>query len=189
LPDLYAGEPLVLLGRGKNLDRATLTVSGTVGGQPWSQQLALRDASESNAVAKQWASNRIAEIEAQRWSGEMKYELADAAIEQIGMGFHLVTDRTSLIAVDETPSRPAGAHLTREELPLLLPAGWDFDTLFNGHTGSATAADAASQDEALDLPQTATGFAGLIERGLALIAFALAALALLRRREKAEAAA
>jgi Ca-activated chloride channel family protein len=189
LPDLYAGEPLVLLGRGKDPDHATLTVSGTVGGQPWTQQLALKDAADSNAVAKQWASSRIAEIEAQRWSGEMTSELADAAIEQIGMGFHLVTDRTSLIAVDETPSRPAGAHLTRAELPLLLPAGWDFDTLFNGHTGSAGSADAASEDQSLDLPQTATGFAGLIERGLALIAFALAALALLRRREKAEAAA
>jgi len=184
LPDLYAGEPLVLLGRGRNLAGATLTVSGTVDGKPWSQALRLRDAQDSDAVAKLWASRRIEEVEAQRWSGELNYELADAAIEELGMGFHLVTTRTSLIAVDETPSRPEGARLTREELPLLLPAGWDFDTLFGNQPASIRerSDSEASQDAALDLPQGATGFAGLLAQGLALIAFALLVLALLRRR-------
>jgi Ca-activated chloride channel family protein len=31
------------------------------------------------------------------------------------------------------PSRPDGAHLTRAELPLNLPAGWDFDKVFGEH--------------------------------------------------------
>jgi Ca-activated chloride channel family protein len=184
LPDLYAGEPVVLLGRGRNLAAATVTVSGTVDGKPWSQALRLREAQDSDAVAKLWASRRIDEVEAQRWSGELDHELADAAIEELGMGFHLVTTRTSLVAVDETPSRPDGARLTREELPLLLPAGWDFDALFGNQPGSSREGSdsEASQDAALDLPQGATGFAGLIAQGLALIAFALVALALLRRR-------
>lgn len=187
LPDLYSGEPLVLLGRGRNLAGARLTVSGMVDGNTWSQTLRLDGARESDAVAKLWASRRIAEVEARRWSGELDYAAADAAIEELGMGFHLVTTRTSLVAVDETPSRPEGAPLTREELPLLLPAGWDFDALF----GNQPALDArddprheASQDAALELPQGAAGFAELVMQGLALIAFALVMLALLRRRER-----
>ena len=187
LPDLYAGEPLMLLGRGKDLAGASITISGTVDSKPWSQSLRLADAHESNAVAKQWASRRISEVEAQRWSGELDYALADAAIEEIGMGFHLVTTRTSLVAVDETPSRPEGARLTREELPLLLPAGWEFDALFGDQIASEPQQDPDSesrQDAALELPQGATGFAGLIAQGLALIAFALATFALLRRRER-----
>ena len=39
---------------------------------------------------------------------------------------------TSLVAVDRTPARPAGAHLVRTELPLNLPAGWEFDKVFGG---------------------------------------------------------
>ena len=185
LPDLYAGEPLVLLGRGRHIEGATLTVGGTVGGEAWSQEVRLDDANDSDAVAKLWASRRIADVEAQRWSGELDYELADAAIEELGMGFHLVTTRTSLVAVDETPSRPEGARLTREELPLLLPAGWDFDVLFGDQLTGDRAQDPdseASQDESANLPQGATGFAELIRRGLLLIAFSFAVFALLRRR-------
>jgi Ca-activated chloride channel family protein len=187
LPDLYAGEPLVLLGRGRHIDGAELTVSGTVGGQPWSQRVRIDEANDSDAVAKLWANRRIAEVEAQRWSGELDYELADAAIEELGMGFHLVTTRTSLIAVDETPSRPEGARLTREELPLLLPAGWDFDSLFGEQLASdplQEPASEASQDEAVNLPQGATGFAVLVQQGLLLLGFALAVLALLWRCER-----
>jgi Ca-activated chloride channel family protein len=42
----------------------------------------------------------------------------------------LISRLTSLVAVDKTPSRPADARLTRAELPLNLPEGWDFDKVF-----------------------------------------------------------
>lgn len=185
LPDLYAGEPLILLGRTKHLG-GTLTITGKIGDQPWQQNISVGKAKESDVVAKLWANRRIAEYEAQRWAGEMEDYLVDAAIEDIGMGFHLVTRRTSLIAVDETPSRPEGARLTREELPLLLPAGWDFEHLFgvqHAVPAETDAAEASREDRAMELPDTATGFASLVMQGLMLLAFALLALAFLRRRE------
>ena len=37
---------------------------------------------------------------------------------------------TSLVAVDKTPSRPDGEPLKLTELPLNLPAGWDFEKVF-----------------------------------------------------------
>ena len=188
LPDLYAGEPLVLLGRGKDLSRGTLTVSGTVGDAPWRETIDLAAARPSDAVARLWARRRIDETEAKRWSGQLDEALADATIEELGLGFHLVTARTSLIAIDETPSRPDGARLTAEELPLLLPAGWDFDHLFGeqpDNPARRAADNQAEQDEQLDLPQGATGFARSIGQGLALLALALAlalAAAVSRRR-------
>jgi Ca-activated chloride channel homolog len=42
----------------------------------------------------------------------------------------LVTRLTSLVAVDQTPSRPEGAPLKLADLPLNLPAGWDFEKVF-----------------------------------------------------------
>jgi len=79
------------------------------------------------------------------------------------------------IAVDDTPSRPEGASLTSEELPLLLPAGWDFDHLFGGRVATAAdwqkLADAQSEEERqrLELPNTSTGYVLTLAAGLLLL--------------------
>lgn len=171
LPDLYAGEPLVLLGRTKHL-QGTLTVSGTTDGKRWSRRVDLTNASESDVVAKLWARRRIKEVEAERYSGETTYERADASIEELGMDFHLVTSRTSLIAVDETPSRPDGERLLREELPLLLPAGWDFDHLFGVQFANGSREMPSRNNEErqrLELPNTFTGYQLTLTMGLTLL--------------------
>lgn len=190
LPDVYAGRPLVLVGRTDQL-AGTLTVSGTIGGKPWERRVDLAGALPSPAVEKLWARSRISDVEADRALGKLEDAQADAEVERIGMESAIVTSRTSLVAVDETPSRPAGARLTREELPINLPAGWDFDGLFGRDAvqGSADAqggADgAAMQAAAMELPQTATGFLGLVGQGLALLVAGLAGFACLLRRRAA----
>ena len=187
LPDLYAGEPLVLLGKGDALS-GKLTVSGMIGDRPWSQRVDLSQAVDSPAVAKLWANRRIADVEAARAAGETDDATADEAITQLGLSYSIVTRQTSLVAVDETPSRPDGVGLTREELPLLLPAGWDFDTLFGGQATHAAAKgdmQPADQAEAMDLPQTATGYALLIGQGLLCLLIGLAGLVWMRREARA----
>ncbi|MCB2078390.1 MAG: marine proteobacterial sortase target protein, partial [Novosphingobium sp.] len=140
--------------------------------------------------AKLWARRKVDDVEAQRWSNELDDEEAATAIAKVGLDFGLVTSETSLIAEDETPSRPEGARLTREELPLLLPHGWDFDTLF-GLNGAAaddgTDSLEADQAEALELPQTATLFAGKLQEGLVMLLIGLGGLAVLIRRRRKEA--
>jgi Ca-activated chloride channel family protein len=188
LPDLYAGEPLMLLGKGDTLS-GKLTVRGLIGDTPWSQSVDLSSAQDSPAIAKLWGNRSIADVEARRASGQMEDTAADEAVAELGLDYSIVTRQTSLVAVDETPSRPAGARLTQEELPLLLPAGWDFDTLFGqnseaGEAPKAGADGAADQSQAMDLPQTATGFMGTVERGLATLALGLAGLFAFGRRRK-----
>jgi Ca-activated chloride channel family protein len=188
LPDIYAGQPLVLVGRTDHL-AGTITVSGTIGGTHWERTLDLTKAEDSPAVAKLWARRRIDDIEADRTLGKMDGKAADEAVTDIGLSNGLVTSQTSLVAIDETPTRPAGEGLTAEDLPINLPAGWDFATLFGGESGQAAmrnadtlAARAAEQASPLDLPQTATGFVGTIAQGLALLLVGLGGLLLLRRR-------
>jgi hypothetical protein len=93
---------------------------------------------------------------------------------KLGLDHQLVTSQTSLVAVDKTPSRPAGTPLARADLPLNLPAGWDFDVLFGGarHPGADGQADADADQQAagLDLPQTATDGPMLVMIGLGLLA-------------------
>jgi Ca-activated chloride channel homolog len=55
---------------------------------------------------------------------------ADSAILSLALEHQLVTRLTSLVAVDKTPSRPAGEPLKLAELPVNLPAGWDFAKVF-----------------------------------------------------------
>lgn len=184
LPDLYAGEPLVLIGRAKHVN-GTLTVTGTLAGKSWSRSIDLSRAVESDAVAKLWGRRRVDEVEAQRWSYQIDPERAAADIEEIGMQFGIVTSETSLIAEDVTPSRPAGAHLTREELPLLLPHGWDFDALFGLSRKSGTAdmpPSEGEQDEAVDLPQTAALFGAPLRSGLLMLLAGLVGMIFLSRR-------
>ena len=113
-------------------------------------------------------------------------------IAELGLTHSLVTRQTSLVAIDETPVRPAGEMLTREELPINLPAGWDFDTLFGGDAARAAlanqntlAARAAEQAKALELPQTATDYGAAMRNGFVLLALGVAGLVLLRRRRVA----
>ena len=191
LPDIYAGQPLVLLGKADRLT-GTLTVSGTIGGRRWEQKVDLAQAVASPAVARLWARRRIDDIEADRTLGKLADKVADDEVAAIGLASGLVTSQTSLVAIDATPSRPAGESLRREDLPINLPAGWDFDTLFGGdaaraamHHSEAMAAHAAEQAAQLDLPQTATGFVGLIAQGLALLLAGFGGLLLLRHRRAA----
>lgn len=187
LPDLYRGEPLLLYGRGESLS-GKLTISGMLGEKKWSRTMDLSSASSSNMVAKSWARRRIGEVEAARWTGTLDHESADRLVEALGMTHHLVTSRTSLVAVDETPARPVGEKLREEDLPLLLPAGWDFDALFGGNGSNSTTAEAEDMAQTLDLPQGAIGFGGPLRAGLLILLAGMFLLILARKYGNRDAA-
>ena len=186
LPDLYAGEPLVVLARGTALT-GTLEVTGRIGGRPWRRSVPLADAVGGPGVAKLWARRRIAEVEVADTLGTIDENEAADTIARLGLDYALVTRETSLVAVDRTPARPRGARLTEQELPLNLPHGWDFDHLFGTNPADSAARGVSPDDaaELLDLPQTGTEAAALIRNGALLLLLALAGLAVLRRRKPA----
>ena len=191
LPDLYSGQSLVVLGRTDKL-QGTMTVSGRIGARMWSSTLDLTRAADSPAVAKLWARKRIDDIETERTLGTIENDAADRAIGDIGLEHSLVTSQTSLVAEDRRDSRPADQPLTREELPLNLPAGWDFDTLVGGEAARLAMANAAARSasvadtaQAVELPETATNFAVTLAQGLLLMLVGALGLAWQRRRKAA----
>jgi Ca-activated chloride channel family protein len=131
LPDLYRGEPLALAAKVSALD-GTLEVKGMIGDRPWVVTLPLAQAAEGRGLSKLWARRKIADAEVARTLRQTTPDEADQRILTLGLEHHLVTRLTSLIAVDRTPSRPDGARLTRADVPLNLPAGWEFDKVFGG---------------------------------------------------------
>jgi len=129
LPDLYRDEPLVLAAK---LDKfsGSVEIKGHIGDRPWSVSLPLAKAAEGKGLSKLWARRKISDAEVARTTRQVSPEEADKTILGLALQHQLVTRLTSLVAVDKTPSRPEGTPLKLSDLPLNLPAGWDFAKVF-----------------------------------------------------------
>ncbi|AYG70260.1 MULTISPECIES: marine proteobacterial sortase target protein [unclassified Rhizobium] len=206
LPDIYHGEPLVLAARTAKA-AGTLTVSGMVGDRPWTISLPLDQASDAKGISKIWARRQIDDAEVNLTLGKITQPEADKRILQLALEHHLVTRLTSLVAVDTKRLRPANTPLTEADIPLQLPAGWDYDKLLGidttreakadtGHhqasnksQGVETAADvqeiSAPPSASPPLPQTATPAMLLILQGLLALLFGTSLLVFVSRRSKA----
>ncbi|MCP4184938.1 MAG: marine proteobacterial sortase target protein [Hyphomicrobiales bacterium] len=129
LPDLYAGEPIVLAAQMKSAE-GMLTITGDYGDQPWQISMQLDNAASGKGIGRLWARRRIASLEASRsYSNDSKN--IDRNIEVTALDHHLVSRLTSLVAVDVSPTRPKDKDLVSKELPTNLPDGWEFEKLFD----------------------------------------------------------
>jgi len=129
IPDLYRGEPLLIAAKLDKLAGA-VEIKGKIGDRPWSVTLPLANAAEGKGLSKLWAQRKISDAEVARTMRQVSTEQADRTILALALEHQLVTRLTSLVAVDQTPSRPAGEPLKLANLPINLPAGWDFEKLF-----------------------------------------------------------
>jgi Ca-activated chloride channel family protein len=129
LPDLYRGEPIVIAAKLGAAD-GVLEIKGLIGNRPWTVTLPVAKAAEGTGLSKLWARRKITDAEMALRLRQASAEETDKRILELALEHHLVSRLTSLVAVDATPSRPEGARLTRAELPLNLPAGWEFDKVF-----------------------------------------------------------
>jgi Ca-activated chloride channel family protein len=121
IPDLYAGEPLWLYARLPAEPRA-VTLCGKLDGQPWEQTSRLMPGMGNENIAALWARSKIEALQDSRIFG-LDEELIRQQVTALALEFGLLTAYTSLVAVDHTPVRPAGANLTGGEIANLLPAG------------------------------------------------------------------
>jgi Ca-activated chloride channel family protein len=129
IPDVYRDEPLVLAAK---LDKlaGTVEIKGKIGDRPWVVTVPLANAAEGKGLSKLWARRKISDAEVARTLRQISPEEADKTILALALEHQLVTRLTSLVAVDQTPSRPDGEPLKLAALPINLPAGWDFEKVF-----------------------------------------------------------
>jgi hypothetical protein len=85
---------------------------------------------EGRGLSKLWARRKIADAEVAQTMRALTADEANKTILALALEHQLVTRLTSLVAVDKTVTRPAGEPLKVSELPLNLPAGWDFEKVF-----------------------------------------------------------
>jgi Ca-activated chloride channel family protein len=137
--DLYAGDPLVVLARITDLPAASqvLTLSGRTHGVAWTHQIPIASVTKQAGISKLWARERIGALVRQRNFGGDAAQ-AEADIVALALQHHLVSEFTSLVAVDESPARPPEAADRSEQAPTSAPAGsyWANTTGF-AKTGTA----------------------------------------------------
>jgi Ca-activated chloride channel homolog len=129
LPDVYQGEPVMILMRMPDR-KGMLKLRAEVAGRDWTLALPLGKAEKGEGIAKLWARRKIDDAEVAQTMGTITSEEADKRILALALEHHLVSRVSSLVAVDKTPARQPGEKLTRADIPLNLPAGWDYDKVF-----------------------------------------------------------
>jgi Ca-activated chloride channel family protein len=128
IPDLYAGEPVVVTAA---LDRVEghAIVTGMRGGMPWVETLALAAPAQGSGLGALWARDKIGSLMDALRDGAPAEE-TKAKVVEVALFHQLVTQYTSLIAVDHTPARPGGTDLKTAAMPVNLPEGWNHEAVF-----------------------------------------------------------
>ena len=131
LPDLYAGEPVNIVMKLDGLPNKA-RLSGLIGSRPWTNDLdlapgAAKNSADSSGIGMLWARRKITDWERQGRTG-LGQDQVRAEIIQLALQHHLVSDYTSLVAVDKTPARDPQDPLNSHALKSNLPAGMDMST-------------------------------------------------------------
>jgi Ca-activated chloride channel family protein len=126
VPDLYAGEPVVVTARVPRFV-GDVRVRGRRAGLPFEARVplatgALAPGAPERGIAVLFARRKIDALLADRAQDPAA---ARAAVVAVALEHHLVSPFTSLVAVDATPARPEGEALQRADVPANLPAGAD----------------------------------------------------------------
>lgn len=124
IPDLYAGEPVVLTARLPSGTNGTVTVEGRRGEGHWRADVPLATGRDHPGVAGLWARRQITELERQRYDGAPDGEIRQAIL-RVALDHQIVSEATSLVAIDDTIVRPQGSELTTEPVATNMPDGVD----------------------------------------------------------------
>jgi Ca-activated chloride channel family protein len=119
IPDLYLGEPLVLTARSSD-GGGPVSVSGARGGSTWRDSFPTAAKLKGAGIDKLWARRKIQGLTDSLQQGGDAAAVRQAVVD-LGLRHHLVTDYTSLVAVDEQPTAPANARPVTRIVPVNPP--------------------------------------------------------------------
>jgi Ca-activated chloride channel family protein len=123
VPDLYAGEPVLVSAQfNANAALGNIAISGRQGAATWGKLLPAGVMATEPGVGVLWARAKIdALMDAGRQGGAQ--DEIRAAVIDVALTHHLVSTYTSLVAVDVTPSRPAGTDAPTAAIAGNIPQG------------------------------------------------------------------
>jgi Ca-activated chloride channel homolog len=128
VPDLYLGEPIVVSAV-LNSANGEVKLSGLNGDAPWQTTLPMAAAHTGAGMGVLWARGKIDALTDGLREGKSEDEVRPAVV-QVALAHHLISKYTSLVAVHQTPVRPAGDALKSAAVPVNLPDGAVQEAIF-----------------------------------------------------------
>ncbi|MEN8209172.1 MAG: TonB family protein [Candidatus Fermentibacteria bacterium] len=163
IPDLYAGEPLVIVGQYNGSGTETISLSGTVAGERWGQELSVTLPSreeENDVIATLWARKKIHDLTRDMYDiyGYMSNdqdiidEITDTALD-----YQIMSEYTSFVAVsEEVRTDPDSGEPVTVQVPVNMPDGVSYDGIFGTDSDGEFNSLHYSRSTA---PSTSTGYA------------------------------
>ena len=136
LPDLYAGEPMVLVARLDRLE-GELRLNGERNGTAWEARVPLEHNANAEGLGSVWAREKVGALIDSLREGAPEADVRARVIE-LAEAHRLVTKYTSFVAVDKTPARDPEEALKLAEVPTLFPEGWDYAKVYGELPRGAT---------------------------------------------------
>jgi Ca-activated chloride channel family protein len=128
IPDLYAGQPLIISARwplSRNSTSNKIQVNGQLSNQTWQQSLLSEQAKPMSGVATWWArlklkylGYQLLELSDETERSQLVRQITEFAIQQ-----NLLTKYTSFVAVEQQASRKVAQHLRKQSLANAMPKG------------------------------------------------------------------
>ncbi len=164
IPDLYAGEPLVIVGQYSGSGTETVSLSGTVAGQRWGQELSVTLPSreeDNDVIATLWARKKIHDLNRDMYDSygyqsndqDIIDEITDTALD-----YQIMSEYTSFVAVsEEVRTDPDSGEPVTVQVPVNMPEGVSYEGIF----GSDSEGDMSSMHYSRSIngsPAPSTGY-------------------------------
>ncbi len=104
ITDLYEAEPIVLALKAGSLPPHVM-LRGRAGTTPWSLPVSFKHATSHGGLSVYWARQKISALMDEAYKGVAEDTIRTAVLD-VALAHHLVSQFTSLVAVDITPARP-----------------------------------------------------------------------------------
>jgi len=136
IPDVFDESPVVLYGRYKTPGKGTLTLHGTLGGQPWSKDvvLDLPATASASAVPTLWARRKVDDLERMAAIspalGE-QFHMGPTAVRDLALEFGIMSAETSFVAVEKKVVNVGGKARTIR-VPVEMTDGVSYEGIFGG---------------------------------------------------------
>jgi Ca-activated chloride channel family protein len=151
VPELWAGRPVVVLGRYVGSGPTVVRIAGVAEGQPVSfpVEVAFPESEPAHGVlAAAWARRKIEDLSDQMALAHGDLEPLEQEITDVALRYRLMSAYTSFVAVDEAEG-PAGQEPRpprRLLVPLPLPEGVSYEGVFGGRGDRAVAEEGVVAD-------------------------------------------
>ena len=168
--DLFSGRPVVVTGRYTAPAQGAVRLLARRAGDFYSREIPVSlpaQENQNNAVASLWARDKIDDLMSQDWAGVQQGTLrADLRqqITQLGLDYHLMTQFTSFVAVEDRVVTDGGKP-KRIQVPVEMAEGVQYEPIWSGNMPPGMA---LRQQATYLAPMTPTFVGGAVAPGVML---------------------